>query len=335
MTPQPPVKRRHWPLIVGGLLLLVMLACGYVYYNPFWLIDRGVSTYMRAHAVTSSHVDVEGNRIHYLEAKPPTGSPDRSIVLVHGLGARATDWAPLIPTLAANGYHVYAIDLLGYGDSPKPANGDFSLTGEERILLGFMRTLHLQNADVAGWSMGGWISMLLTLDHPEVVRRLLLFDSAGLYFDPDFSSSLFAPSDRAGLERLIARIEPDRPRLKLPAFAVSGMLRRLQANRWIVERSFRSMISGRQVLDFRLSRLHAPVLIVWGTEDKLTPFTQAEQLHTSLPQSILVGLRGCGHLAAAECAPQVLPEVVRFLKAEPPLPASRVLLDGPTRARKL
>lgn len=286
-----------------------------MYQNPFWLVDRGVHVYLRTHGVTDHDVDVNGNRIHYLEARPATGGIDRPVLLIHGLGARATDWAPLIPQLAQHGYHVYALDLLGYGDSAKPLNGDVSLPGEEQVVSGFMHALSLRQADVAGWSMGGWIAMLMALDHPEQVSRLMLFDSAGLYFDPDFDASLFTPTDRAGLERLVARIEPDRPNIRVPGWAAHGMLRRFQVNRSSIQRSFRSMVSGRYVLNFRLSQLRLPVLIVWGTEDKLTPFDQAERLHALMPQSQLYGLPGCGHLAAAECAKAVAPIVLRFLDA--------------------
>lgn len=328
MSSQPARPRRIW-LKLGLLLLVPLLAlAAYVFYNPFWLIDRGVGVYLRTHSVQSRFMDVDGYRVHYLEAAPGRGQVERPLVLVHGLGARAGDWAPLIPSLAASGYHVYALDLLGYGDSEKPAGGDFTLRGEERLLFDFMRTLHVKNADIGGWSMGGWISMLFALDHPEAVRRLLLFDSAGLYFNPDFDSRLFSPQDKAGLEKLVARIEPDTPFIRLPSFAVPGLVRRMQANRWIVDQSFRSMISGREVLDFRLQQLTMPVLIVWGTEDKLTPYEQGQRLHQLLSQSVLVGFSGCGHLAAAECSRSILPVVKRFLAANPPLLASESVVDG-------
>ncbi len=320
--------RKIWLWIAGGVVLLVIASAGYLYHNPFWLIDRSVSTFLRVHGVKSRYAQVNGHRIHYLEAAPVAPGAARPVVLVHGLGARAGDWAPLLPVLAAHGYHVYALDLLGYGDSDKPADGDFSLRGELAVVTGFMEALQIDKADVGGWSMGGWISMLLALEHPDAVRRLMLFDSAGLYFNPDFDSSLFSPSDRAGLERLVARLEPDKPILSLPSFAVHGLVRRMQENRWIVDRSFRSMVSGREVLDFRVSGLAQPVLIVWGTEDKLTPFSQAERLHHLMPQSVLAGFSGCGHLAAAECADQITPVVLRFLSAEQAMPASTMTLRG-------
>ena len=175
--------------------------------------------------------------------------------------------------LPRRGYHVYALDLLGYGDSAKPADGDFSIRGEERVVLDFMHALKIPEADVAGWSMGGWVAMRLAVDHPEVVRRLVLYDSAGLYFDFDFPITLFSPSDRAGLDALTARLEPDRPRVHVPAFAVHGLLRRFRANKWIIDRSLASMLAGRDILDFRVSDLKMPVA------DRLGHRGQADPVH--------------------------------------------------------
>lgn len=313
-------------IAVAVVLALLVGAAVFVYENPFWLVDKSVGMYLRGHDVRNGEVTVEGHRIHYLEAKP-AGGPDRPLVLVHGLGARATDWAPLIPRFTAAGYHVYALDLLGYGDSDKPADGDFSIRGEERAVLGFLHALNLPQADVAGWSMGGWVAMRLALDHPETVRRLVLYDSAGLYFDFDFPLTLFSPGSRAELDALVTRLEPDRPRLHVPALAAHGLVRKFQANKWIVDRSLASMLAGRDILDFRAGNLKMPVLIVWGTEDKLIPFTIAEHMHDLIPQSVLVGVPACGHLAPAECATQFAPVTVRFLDAEPPLPASRTVLE--------
>ena len=315
-----------WVVAVLVLFLLVASAALFVYEDPFWLVDRSVKMYLSGQNVQRESVSIDGHAINYLEAKA-TGGSGRPLVLVHGLGARASDWAPLIPRFAAAGYHVYALDLLGYGDSEKPADGDFSIRGEEAVVAGFMRALNLQQADVAGWSMGGWVAMRLALDHPETVRRLVLYDSAGLYFDFDFPVTLFSPSDRAGLDALITRLEPDRPRLHIPAFAVHGTLRRFQANKWIIDRSLGSMLAGRDILDFRAADLKMPVLIMWGTEDKLIPFTLAEHMHDLIPQSVLVGVPACGHLAPAECATQFVPATTRFLDAEPPLPPSKTVLE--------
>jgi len=44
------------------------------------------------------------------------------VVMIHGLAASLHDWDELIPVLTQNGYESYALDLLGHGESPKPAS---------------------------------------------------------------------------------------------------------------------------------------------------------------------------------------------------------------------
>ncbi len=317
-------RSRRRKLLLTGLITCFVLGLAaflFVYEDPFWLVERGTDVYLWKHGVHHREVVVDNHRIHYLEAAPSHPGPEKPILLIHGLGARASDWAALTPSLANHGYHVYALDLLGYGDSDKPADGDFSLEGEERIVEHFADALHLQKPDVAGWSMGGWIAAKYALDHPTKLRRLLLYDSAGLYMPLDFPVSLFTPTSEAALNQLLYHIEPDKPHIRLPSFAVPGLLRRFQRNARMVNGSLSSMLDGREILDFRLQKLKMPVLIVWGSEDKLTPVSSAERMHELLPQSVLVKIDGCGHLAIAECAPQAVPVTVRFLDADPPMQA--------------
>ena len=285
-----------------------------------------VDVYLSRSGIEQQFITVNGHQIHYLEARPHGSGPEKPIVLIHGLGARASDWGALLPDLAQNGYHVYAIDLLGYGRSDKPVNGDFSLATEERTVSGFVQAMHLQRADVAGWSMGGWVAMKYALDEPAHVRRLIVYDSAGLYMPLNFPLSLFTPKDRAGFDRLNQMIEPDHIRLHVPGVAIPGLIRRFRESESIVNSSLASMLDGREILDFRVHRLKMPMLIVWGTQDKLTPIEFGLRLHDLVPQSVFVGVDGCGHLTIAECAPQAIPETVRFLDAEPALPPSQHIL---------
>ncbi len=98
-------------------LLFALVAGGTFYWNPLWVNDQQVRTRLWRAGVRSEYVNVRGDRIHYFEAAPPDGTPSKPLLLLHGLGSRGEDWAPLIPGLAAAGFHVYAPDLLGYGRS--------------------------------------------------------------------------------------------------------------------------------------------------------------------------------------------------------------------------
>lgn len=308
------MKRVLQAISLALLLLLLVGATGF-YLHPLWFATEQTHLRLWHAGVQSKYVEVDGYRLHYLEAIPPPGTPDRPILLIHGLGARSENWAPLLPILAAQGLHVYAPDLLGYGRSPQP-DVDYSIALEETLMADFLATLHISNAEVAGWSMGGWIAMRLAADHPTLVRRLILADSAGIYFPPTFDATLFSPVDSAGLTHLMAVLSPY-PRA-VPPFVARDILRLLQGNAWVIQRAMTAMSAGRDLMDFRLGDLRQPTLILWGREDELIPLEVGERIHHLIPQSHLTVLDGCGHLAPSECYRSTAVAILAFLHADPP-----------------
>jgi pimeloyl-ACP methyl ester carboxylesterase len=305
-------------LRVVAFLLLVVIVGGLIFYRyPLWVTDQHTRFHLWRRGVKSEYVEAGGYRLHYFEAGPGDGTP---LVLVHGLGARGEDWGAMIPALAAQGFHVYVPDLLGYGRSPKP-DVSYSISLEEETVAQFMQAVHVPKADVGGWSMGGWVAMKLALDHPEMVDRLMVYDSAGVYFPATFEPDLFTPHDVAGVKQLIAMLTPN-PR-NIPDFVGEAMVRKLQRNAWVVNRSTASMVAGKDLLDFRLHDISQPMLIVWGAKDVLIPLASGETIHRSVPQSVLDVIGGCGHLAPAECAKPVLEGTVEFLRSQPPMRGGR------------
>ena len=301
-------------LRVVAFLLLVVVVGGLIFYRyPLWVADQHTRFHLWRRGAKSEYVEVAGNRLHYFEAGPGDGTP---LVLVHGLGARGEDWGAMIPALAAQGFHVYVPDLLGYGRSAKP-DVSYSISLEEQTVAQFMQAVKVPRADVGGWSMGGWVAMKLALDHPEMVDRLMVYDSAGVYFPATFEPDLFTPHDVAGVKELIAMLTPN-PR-NIPNFVAEAMVRKLQRNAWVVNRSTASMVAGKDLLDFRLHDISQPMLIVWGAKDVLIPLASGETIHRSVPQSVLDVIGGCGHLAPAECAKPVIEGTVEFLRAQPPM----------------
>jgi pimeloyl-ACP methyl ester carboxylesterase len=74
------------------------------------------------------------------------------------------------------------------------------------------------------------------------------------------------------------------------------------------------MLTGRDATDALLPQLKMPVLIEWGAEDRMTPLSQGEKMHRLVPQSELVVVPGCGHLAPVECSQQMGPKLVQFVR---------------------
>lgn len=297
----------RWVAVVV-VALLVFLG-GALWTRPVAVFDLLTETHMRLLGAESLFTTVDGYRMHYYSLGPASGP---AVVLVHGLGGRSEDWEKLAPYLAKAGYRVYLPDLPGYGRSERPVNFSYSVTDESNVVVGFLDVLGLKQVDLGGWSMGGWIVQLVAAHHPERVHRMMLFDSAGLYVKPEWDTRLFTPISAAELDQLDALLMPNPPHL--PGFVARDILRVSHQHAWVIHRALATMLQGRETTDDLLPRLNMPVLIVWGALDHITPLSEGEKIHQLVPQSRMDIAPTCGHLAPNECAGQIAPRVVDFLK---------------------
>jgi len=297
------------------LIVLGLVGAVTVYMRPLWVREQATHLGLFLGHVHSNYVLTPEGRVHYYEAEPDVPGGGIPLVLVHGLGDRSEAWAPMIKQLKKDGFHVYALDLLGYGRSPKPADSDYSIATQEQLVADFIRALGMQKTDIGGWSMGGWIALKLALDHPEMVDRVVVYDAAGLRYDTGFSQSIFHPTNAAELRRLQILLEPNsRP---LPGFIARDALRKFAGQQWVIDRGMDSMFTGRDLVDSRLSDFTEPLLLVWGADDRLIPVALAEKMHALDPRSELDVVEGCGHLAPALCTTRVAAVTAEFLAANP------------------
>jgi pimeloyl-ACP methyl ester carboxylesterase len=297
-------RKSRWLVATLAVILIVMAAGATFFLRPVMtgLAIQQIS--MWTHGIHSRYVQLGPYRIHYLVA-----GEGRPLVLVHGLGVRAEVWLPVMPVFAGQGYRVYAPDLLGYGRSDKP-DVDYGISLQTGIVRQFMDSQDLRQADVAGWSMGGWTSLKLAADSPQRVSKLILMDSAGMRFDAVNASAL-RPTTVEELAHMMKVLTPHPP--VIPRFIALDTLRTMKAQDWIVARALTSMASGSDLMDGRLQSVTMPVLIVWGGEDVLTPLSIAEQMRREMPQAKLFLAKGCGHLAPVECQDQIVPAMQAFL----------------------
>jgi len=298
-------------MIVLGLFICLG---GIFYWRPLWVIDNVTQAYLRVRGVRSEYANLGPYRIHYL-----TGGRGTPLVLVHGLGGKALNFALVIPSFMQHGFRVYAIDLLGFGDSDRP-DVDYSISLQADVLRQFLDSQHLTQADLGGWSMGGWVSLKFATDHPQRVHRVFVGDSAGIDFKPTFDPALFRPANGEQARQLMTLLTPQAKRI--PRFVENGIARELSRRGPAVGRAMNSMMTRNDVLNGKLNAIKAPVLVVWGKQDALIPLACGEEMHREMPQSILAIVDGCGHLAPVECSDQVMPETLRFLQADPALPPS-------------
>lgn len=248
------------------------------------------------------------------------GQGAETILFIHGLGGTRRHWEQTLPGLSKE-YRTLAVDLPGYGDSRlEEVPQDSLLHFFANSLLALMDSLTISNAHVAGHSMGGQIAMLLALEHPERVQKLVLAAPAGF--------ETFTEAEGQGLRAYAAASYPEKLTeekirqnyalnfYQLPAVAEGLIQERLALNESSYFPMYASILikAVEGMLDTpvasRLGELETPVLILFGKEDQLIPNRYlhpgltteglAKSGQQAIPQSQLIMLPDAGHLLMVE-----------------------------------
>jgi pimeloyl-ACP methyl ester carboxylesterase len=242
---------------------------------------------------------VSGIEIHYRD----TGGDGFPVVLAHGFTGNSRNWALTVPALREE-FRVISPDHRGHGLSAKPTEReDYVLDNMADDLYALLRALDVNECFLVGHSMGGMISQLLTLAHPDVVRALVLVDTAA-----ELPKSLRAKERYAERERLTRiaeeqgmeavfeeqlRLSPDPRITENPQFVATWREQFLMTSKEAYIHGAHGMATRRPVLD-RLGQISAPTLVVCGVNDE--PFVDSSRdMHDRIPGSELAWIEGSGH----------------------------------------
>ena len=321
--PQIEIERPRmgrWKKLGLVFLLLVIAFVVYAWMQPLAVL-RAVGRFtLLCGRIHSHYAQVGGYRVHYYE-----GGEGPPLVFVHGLGAESLNWVQAMLDLRHQ-FHVYAIDLLGHGETQKPDIA-YSIEQQSEMLRQFLATQNIQSADLVGVSMGGWVALKLAVEHPEVVNRLVVADSAGLKFPTTITVKSFLPATSEDFAAFMAMLTPRQYHAPYPV--QRDFLNQVAEHAWITRRIFDSFLTYQDVLDGKLEGVKAPVLVIWGKEEKLIPMSVGEQMKQQLPNSSLLVCVDSGHLAVYECWNKLEPDVATFLSSPQPLaPYVREVASG-------
>ena len=100
--------------------------------------DWGRYRHVVFHSDHSCFIDVDGTRVHYQEAGDRHAP---AVVLIHGFASSTLVWSKVFLKLAAEGYRVIALDMLGFGYSAKPRNGEYTIAGQAKLLMRLLDAL--------------------------------------------------------------------------------------------------------------------------------------------------------------------------------------------------
>jgi 2-hydroxymuconate-semialdehyde hydrolase len=243
-----------------------------------------------------------------------------AVVLLHGFPSSSHLWRDLVPVLAPR-FRAIAPDLLGYGESSKPADpAELTITAQAAAVRELLGTLEVEGAAVIGHDIGGGVAQLLAFEGG--VRTLGLIDSISLDSWPIEAVKMIAgASDGDVSEEFaadVARLAFDigmAHRERLGEEDLEEYLRPWRQDPMALVRAARAIDGvGLAGSEDRLQALDNRVLIVWGEDDPYQPAEWAERLGELIPGSTVALLPGCGHFVTEDAPESVIPLVAGYLQ---------------------
>jgi len=257
-------------------------------------------------------VPVRDIEMNYLEEG--SGYP---LILIHGLNGDSTAWVLVMPELSKH-YRTVALDVRGHGGTSKP-DQPYSIKGFSEDLYEFMNQLKIPQAHILGLSMGGAIAQQFTLDHPEMIRSLVLVSTFS-YVD-EIASQVLIRLREILKERGYPAFFDEVIRVAFtPQFIAAnpGPVAELKEKRVRINSPVAIGRATDACMAFNLkkeiSKISLPTLIVSGREDVFTPLHLAEQIHRSIKGSEWKVLEGVGHNLYIEKATELARVTLEFLK---------------------
>ena len=181
--------------------------------------------------------------IHFLKSGKPEDIP---VVLLHGMKFQAATWMELgtLEKIADAGFQAIAMDMPGFGFSPACS------VEQDQVLTSFLSELDLQKVILIGPSMGGRISLEFAINHPELLRALVLVGAVGVEENTS-----------------------------------------------------------------QLSSIHIPTLVVWGSEDQISPLSNCDLLLSAIPAARKIIIEGAPHPCYLDNPDKWHTELIDFLNS--------------------
>ncbi|MCP5161558.1 MAG: alpha/beta hydrolase [Hahellaceae bacterium] len=263
-------------------------------------------------------VEVDSMNIVYLESN--SNASAETMVLIHGFGANKDNWVRMAAQFEDE-YHVVIIDLPGHGDSSKDLQRHYSYNDQVDYLHDILSKLNIKRFHLAGNSMGGAISTLYTAAYPEQVATLTLFDPAGVFqFESELAQYLaknenpLIVKNSQDFTRLMDFALEEKPFIPWPVTDI--LAEKAMANQQINAKVWEDIRTlDPQMFLGVLLKITTPTLIIWGIEDKVINYKNAEIFKQNIPNAKLELLEHIGHAPMIE-VPETSANLMRtFIKS--------------------
>jgi pimeloyl-ACP methyl ester carboxylesterase len=249
------------------------------------------------------------------------------LICIPGLGGTKASFLPTLSALAEH-HRVIALDLPGFGESDKPIAAGYDAPYFARAVFALMDALQLDDAHLAGNSMGGRVALEAGMMDPSRTRRLVLLSPAVAFLKKDRrlemllhltrpELGLIQPAPRPLIEGIVRRVVPG-GRDGWSAAGVDEFLRAFHTPRgraafYAAARNiYLDRADGDEGFWARLRQLEPDTLFFWGKYDTLIPAAFQRHVEEALPRAEHT-LQDCGHVPQLELPVETHRAMRRFL----------------------
>ena len=233
------------------------------------------------------------------------------VVLLHGWGSNIELFRPTIDTLKGN-YKVVAMDMPGFGQSEEP-DEPWDVDRYVDFLLAFLEPYHADKVILLGHSFGGRVIIKLCARKlPFTVDKVVLVDAAGVLPEKSpwekFKQKLIAMTSWFFKLAIIQKLFPH----LLEALRRRSGSADYNAATPVMRQTLVKVVN--EDLCDLMPNITCPALLIWGTADTATPFSDAVKMNSLMPESAIVRLEGAGHFSFLDCQPQYLRVLSSFFQ---------------------
>lgn len=232
--------------------------------------------------------------------------PEKPVLLLLPglLGTISSQWRNFVKPLTAD-YRIVLMDLRGHGRSQNKAN---ALSADRMLadVVGLLDYLQISEVHIAGYSIGGYLGLMMSLAYPRRVHTLLLH-ATKFYWTPE------------SVKNFQAQLNPDVIAEKVPTYA-NQLMQEHGARQWrdLVRQAgmLAAELGESGVKESQLKNIQCPVLVSVGERDELVPLPETQRLSRVLPKGELIVLPGVRHPYATLRQIPLLPMMQYFHKAK-------------------
>lgn len=312
---------KKYRVVIVALLVVFGFTVYGLFFRPSLIVPK--ADVKATYSLPNSHfINFQGAEIHFTESGADSSFP---IIMIHGFGGSNRDFY-VLDSLVNDKYRVIRVDLPGFGmsDFPPQQSARINFMQVYTDYFNFLLdTLHIDSCYVMGNSLGGLMACQLTLNRPDVVKKLVLFNSAG-YEMPEVMKSANASLLQNSLVQQVVKlgapefvVEQGVKRVVFDASSLTPEKLTRVATFWNRQGNMEHLIAMATTDSFpdenRIKQIACPTLIVWGKQDKIVAPKYAERFHADIKGSRVIMYDSCGHVPMLERPEDVKHDVLLFL----------------------